>query len=201
MPEETDDNSAAKEHKGVIRREYIVFNAGQVVGIAMPEPEELQTATPPQDTEDISRALQNMPNPPAVSWGHNQAMYRPAADVIAMPYPKRFYSDHGFLATFWHELAHAIGHRSRLDRWRDHLDLGPTLHEYAAEELVAEITAAMMLARYNIPPDADVNAAAYVANWRQHLKNHPGHLITAAQQAQKAYNLITAGLEPAENVC
>lgn len=166
----------------------------------MPEPEELQTANPPQDTEAISRALQAMPSPPAVSWGHNQALYRPAADVIEMPYPKRFHSDHGFLSTFWHELAHATGHRSRLDRWSYHLDSGPTLHEYAAEELVAEITAAMMLARYNIPPDADVNAAAYVASWRQHLKDHPGHLITAAQQAQKAHNLIITGLEPDEAV-
>ena len=120
----------------------------------MLEPKELQPATPPQDTEAVSRALQAMPNPPAVRWGHNQALYRPAADAIAMPYPKRFYSAHGFLETFWHELPHATAHRSRLNRWNDRLDLNPTLHERAAEELVAEITAAMMLARSNIPPDA-----------------------------------------------
>lgn len=142
-----------------------------------------------------------MPNPPAVSWGHNQALYRLDDDVIEMPDPKRFHSDHGLLETFWHELAHATGHRSRLNRWDNAKDVSQNLHERAAEELVAEITAAMMTARYDIPPDATANSAAYVACWRQHLKDHPGHLITAAQQAQKAYNLITAGLEPDESVC
>ena len=192
---------ASKRNYGIIMREYTVFNADQTEDVTLPETEEVLPSNPPQDATVLTAALAALPNPPSLSWGHNQAQYRPNDDIIEMPDPKRFYDDQGLMQTFWHELAHATGHHSRLNRWPDEWSGNVSIHERAAEELVAEITAAMLMTHYNRPVEANADSSAYVASWRKHLTQHPGHLITAAQQAQRAYDLIIGCLQPGDQVC
>ena len=182
-------------------REYTVFNASQTEDVTLPEPGEELPPNPPQDAAVLTAALAALPHPPGLSWGHNQAQYVPARDIIEMPDPRRFYDDQGLMQTFWHELAHATGHHSRLSRWPEDTIGIVSMHERAAEELVAEITAAMLMTHYGRSVESNARSSAYVASWRQHLTQHPGHLITAAQQAQRAYDLIVGCLQPAADVC
>ena len=182
-------------------REYTIFNASQTEAVKLPETEEVLPANPPQDAAVLTAALAALPNPPSLTWGHNHAQYRPNGDIIEMPDPKRFYDDQGLMQTFWHELAHATGHHSRLNRWPEDLHGKVSMHERASEELVAEITAAMLMTHYNQPVEANANSSAYVASWRKHLTQNPGHLITAAQQAQRAYDLIVGCLQSETDVC
>lgn len=172
-------------------REYTVFNISQTQNVDLPPPEDDPDSETSLDADLVNRLLGALAEPPAVSWGHNQALYRPGSDTIEMPSPQRFHTDAGLHAVFMHELAHATGHPSRLARF----DTGAnedSIHDYAAEELVAELSAAMLLAHHGMTPaEQNRNSAAYIAGWRKHLSAHPGHLITAAQQAQKVFDLLT----------
>ena len=172
-------------------REYTVFNVSQTRDVSLPDDQDLPDTDIRLDESLVSRLLERLPEPPVILWGHNQALYRPGSDTIEMPPPQRFATEAGLQGTFLHELAHATGHHSRLARFEPYSSRDD-IHGYAAEELVAELSAAMLLAHHGLtPPEQNHNAAAYIAGWRKHLSAHPGHLITAAQQAQKVFDLLT----------
>jgi antirestriction protein ArdC len=64
-------------------------------------------------------------------------------------------------------------------------------HEYSAEELVAEMTAAMLAGHAGIATaELDENAAAYLDHWLKVLKAEPELLVTAGGSAQKAADRI-----------
>ena len=86
-------------------------------------------------------------------------------------------------ATLLHELCHWTGHESRLDR---NLKTGHGTKDYAAEELVAELGAAMLCGSLGISPEPRDDHAKYLNNWIERLKNEPKAIFTAAAKAQAA---------------
>jgi antirestriction protein ArdC len=82
--------------------------------------------------------------------GMGEAYYRPGADFISLPRFEAFKSAATYYATAFHELGHATGHKSRLDR-----DLRSRFGEkaYAAEELIAELCAAVLCAEFSSAAD------------------------------------------------
>ena len=69
---------------------------------------------------------------------------------------------------------------------------GPGLvrSSYSKEELVAEMGAAFLCARAGIVERTIDNSAAYVASWRERLKNDARLVVQAAAQAQRAADFI-----------
>jgi len=78
-------------------------------------------------------------------------------------------------------LATGPGHKSRLDR-----DLKHRFGEraYAAEELIAELTAAFLCAEFSI--DGDLRHAGYIQSWIGLLKAAKRAIFTACSKAQGA---------------
>jgi antirestriction protein ArdC len=113
--------------------------------------------------------------------GMGEAYYRPGADFISLPRFEAFKSAATFYATAFHELGHATGHKTRLDR-----DLRHRFGEcaYAAEELVAEICAAFLCAEFSI--DGDLRHAGYIQSWIGLLKADSRAFFTACSKAQAA---------------
>ena len=76
--------------------------------------------------------------------------------------------------------------------------IGPTLTEmapfgstnYSKEELIAEMTSAMLCGVTGIENKTIDNSAAYVQGWLKKLKNDPRLVVLAAAQAQKAADYI-----------
>jgi antirestriction protein ArdC len=122
----------------------------------------------------------------------SEAYYRPAADFISLPRFEAFKSAATFYATAFHELGHATGHKTRLDR-----DLRHRFGEraYAAEELVAELCAAFLCAEFSI--DGDLRHAGYIQTWIGLLKADSRVFFTACSKAQAAANYLR-GLALAE---
>ena len=124
-------------------------------------------------------------------YGGARAFYRVSTDHIQMPEREHFRDSTGFTATLLHELTHWTGHPTRL-----HRDLGKSFggNEYAFEELVAEMGAAMICAEVGVDNDHLMidNHAAYVQSWLKGLKTDGGaqQLWRAAAQAQKAADWI-----------
>ena len=81
---------------------------------------------------------------PAIHHGGGEAYYLPSADAVHMPPREAFNSPAAYYATLFHELTHATGHTSRLNRKgvTDAVMFGS--HEYSREELIAEMGSAFV---------------------------------------------------------
>jgi antirestriction protein ArdC len=173
-------------------RTYAVFNLEQTEGVTPPPPppdqEENEAAKVP--IEAAEALVVGMPNAPKITHGGAVAAYSPTRDSIAMPERGSFTGAEEYYSTLFHELGHSTGHASRVGRpgveTFDHFGSG----RYGREELVAEMSAAMLCAESGISPAIIENQVAYLANWIKHIKGDGRLLVSAAADAQRALDYI-----------
>ncbi len=169
---------------------YYLFNVEDIDGIRFSYPDfKLRENNP---IERCERLIRDMPSKPKfVSKDSRRCYYNPATDELNMPPMGHFESSENYYNTLWHELIHATGHPSRLNR--------PTLNEigrfgdrtYSVEELVAEIGAAFLCAHTGIDRlDIQENQASYIAGWLSKLRNDKRFIFKAAAEAQKGVDYI-----------
>lgn len=158
-------------------RTYLVFNEDCIEGIS----KEYQPPTAEIDqSEIINNIITNM------QVGYNEkgdkAYYSPINDEVVIPSIDRFKSDYGYYSTQLHELCHATGHSSRLNRDMTGC-FGST--EYAKEELRAEISSAFLMQELGLKYDESHidNHTAYIQNWISVLKKEPNELFRAIKDA------------------
>jgi antirestriction protein ArdC len=180
-------------------RYYSVFNYSQTEGIDIPASllQETRINDPIAACEQI---VTKMPNPPAFQQS-DKAWYSPNSDVVGMPARCLFHSSEEFYATKFHELAHSTGHPKRLHRENFDNPAHFGSESYSKEELIAEMTAAMLCGIAGIEQKTLENSAAYLKTWIARLKSDSRLLVSAASQAQKAADFIegkTAAREEAE---
>ena len=121
--------------------------------------------------------------------GSNKACYAPADDKITMPVIQQFNTTNDYYSVFFHEAAHSTGHENRLKRLEKAAAFGS--HSYSKEELIAEITACMLMNFTQIEiPETFENSVSYIKSWSQKLKDDKRMIVTAANAAQKATDLI-----------
>jgi antirestriction protein ArdC len=87
----------------------------------------------------------------------------------------------------FHELVHWTGHSSRLDR---KFGTRKGNDNYAKEELVAELGAAMLSAIAKVDAEPRADHAKYLNGWIKGLKDQPKMILTAASKAEKAAQFI-----------
>ena len=119
----------------------------------------------------------------------NRACYSPEKDVVTMPLPEQFENNAEYYSTLFHELTHSTGHPKRLNRIVKNAAFGD--EDYSAEELVAEIGSASLLATLGIENEGSFrNSAAYIQNWLKAMRSDKKLIVTAAGKAEKAIKLI-----------
>jgi antirestriction protein ArdC len=164
-----------------VLKSYSVFNADQVDGYTAP--------VLPVKTFNSIVALESLAvaSGADIKHGGDKAFYSPSQDFIQMPNKTDFKGEAAYYATLLHELTHWSGAASRLNR-----DLSGRFgnEAYAAEELIAELSAAFLCASYQI--DGDLRHAGYIASWLRVLKNDNKAIFKAAALAQKAADYIKA---------
>jgi antirestriction protein ArdC len=183
-PKDTDEKNEEKRQRMLLRY-YKVYNHDQTEGIKLPEKLKLVEEYEHNPIMDAEAIVVNMPNLPQVLQRGHKAFYRPADDLVVTPPLSLFHTIEAYYATLFHELGHATGHSSRLHR--------PELMEVAAwgdtsysrEELVAEITAAMLCAEAGIDPQIE-SSAGYIQIWLETLKNDKQMVLYAAAKAEQA---------------
>jgi antirestriction protein ArdC len=116
-----------------------------------------------------------------------EAYYEPLADRITMPPSELFDAYEHYYATLAHELSHWTGHSSRLDR---NLKNRFGTEAYAAEELVAELSAAILGAELGLPVAHLDHHASYIAAWLDLLKSDERAILTSAAKAEEAASLL-----------
>lgn len=117
--------------------------------------------------------------------GGNKAFYVPSADYVQVPPQPAFFDQINFYRTALHELCHASGHPSRLDR---NLTNAFGSKDYAREELIAEMGSAFLCAALGIVPT--VRHADYIASWLEVLREDNRAIFRAASAATKAVDWL-----------
>jgi len=163
----------------------VVFNASQIEGLP-PYERQLNTQfTPIEEAELVKDAMVEKSGLKVEHHTQGKAFYMPSQDKVMLPEPEQFKSTEMYYRTMMHELGHATGHESRLDRTMKG-NFGD--EKYAFEELVAELTSYFTGAEIGLPYDAKTheNHAAYVKSWIGALKDDKTFIFKAAAHANKA---------------
>ena len=166
---------------------FYVFNIAQCEDIEVPAVPETPAANFSADAS-VMEIVDRLGLEGGLMHAGDSAYYRPSTDGIVMPPMAAFSSSAHYHATLLHESVHATGHKSRLDRDFSKSKRYGDEH-YAAEELVAELGAAMLCAHTGI--DGDLRHAGYIESWLKALRNDKKYILTASAQAQKALDFLT----------
>jgi antirestriction protein ArdC len=168
-------------------RGFCVFNKDQVEGVDGEGIAEVAPVTTP-----IANALAMLESVGVpVEYGLHDAYFRPDEDKVYMPERRAFISDLDLVSTLAHEITHASGTASRLDRdslRNYHKDRKARQHE----ELVAELGASFMMADLGLAYTPRPDHAAYLSSWLNALKSDTRVIFAAAGQAQAAADWIHA---------
>ena len=170
-----------------VLKAYAVFNADQCDGLpSLYHPEHLLEPVEPEGRlERLDRFFAAV----GATVRHHgcEAYYEPRFDRITMPPTGLFETYDHYYATLAHELSHWTGHASRLDR-----DLKNRFGSaaYAAEELVAELSSAILGAELGLPVAHLDHHASYIASWLELLKSDDRAILTAAAKAEDAASLL-----------
>src|SRR6266436_578904 len=186
--ETTTQDGTKETSRPFLLRYYSVFNLSQAEGIDIPGSllRDMRSNNPIETCEQI---VTRMPNPPAFEQS-DKPWYSPSNDVVGMPARGLFNSSEEYYATEFHELAHSTGHAKRLHRENFDNPVSFGSESYSKEELVAEMTAAMLCGIAGIEQRILENSAAYLKTWIARLKSDSRLLVSAASQAQKAADFI-----------
>ena len=179
------DDDAANTRVIPMLREYWVFNADQCEGLPARVMAPINVTPRNRDQRDATIDEFVACTGATVREGFGEAYYRPSDDFISLPSFAAFKSAAHFYGTAFHELGHWTGHKSRLDR-----DLRHRFGEraYAAEELIAELTAAFLCDEFSI--DGDLRHAGYIQSWIGLLKADKRAFFTACSKAQAAADYL-----------
>lgn len=183
------EEAESKEPKRIaFLRYYSVFNATQCEGITLPPTENGVTTFEPMAR--CEQVVTEMPQRPAIRHGGNRACYSPVTDEISLPDGRAFTSPADYYSTLFHELTHATGHSSRLNRKEVAEPNRFGSDPYSREELVAEMGAAFLCGHCEIEQATLEQSAAYLEHWLARLKENRKLVVHAAAQAQKACDFI-----------
>ena len=127
----------------------------------------------------------------------NGAYYSPSRDIVVLPMKAQFNTGNSpdeiyrdgmeFYSTMLHEMTHSTITPERLNR-----EMGGKFGDpkYAKEELVAELTAAMISHSMGFDSKITDNSAAYLDSWISVLKKEPKFIVSIMADVNKASDLI-----------
>ncbi len=119
----------------------------------------------------------------------DQAYYSISKDEIVIPEQRQFKDGQAFATNCFHEMAHSTGAATRLGRLKEGSKFGSD--EYAAEELRAELTAALTASRYGMTKHIKTDSAAYLKAWLDHIQQDPKFLKTVLADVKRASGMLT----------
>lgn len=195
--EEPDEKTGEKK---LVPHKYLgyknVFHIDQCEGIASKiipdEKPERSTAQVREEAEKIISGYLSSEDHPAFhnDQPSNSAFYSLTNDSVTVPMISQYAegNEGEYYSTVFHELGHSTGKKSRLNRTFGFSKSDP---KYAYEELVAEITAAILCNKAGVDTASTVkNTAAYLQGWMRACTQDPNLFIDAATKSDKAARYI-----------
>ena len=122
----------------------------------------------------------------------DSAYFSISKNEIVMPEKRQFKDGESFYSNLFHEMGHSTGAKGQLDRIKP-ATFGSA--EYAREELVAELTAALTAQRYGMTKHLKGDSAAYLKSWLDSLKESPQFIKTTLLDVKKATSMLTQHID------
>ncbi|MBR8703052.1 zincin-like metallopeptidase domain-containing protein [Porphyromonas levii] len=122
----------------------------------------------------------------------DSAYFSISKNEIVMPEKRQFKDGESFYSNLFHEMGHSTGAEGQLDRIKP-ATFGSA--EYAREELVAELTAALTAQRYGMTKYLKGDSAAYLKSWLDSLKESPQFIKTTLLDVKKATSMLTQHID------
>ena len=122
----------------------------------------------------------------------DSAYFSISKNEIVMPEKRQFKDGESFYSNLFHEMGHSTGAEGQLDRIKP-ATFGSA--EYAREELVAELTAALTAQRYGMTKHLKGDSAAYLKSWLDSLKESPQFIKTTLLDVKKATSMLTQHID------
>lgn len=182
-----------EDSKRIVGRGYTVFNLDQCDDIEDPNVIDPEAGWTSASDEELDMIVSQFTSRGAqIQHNGRGPWYSPTLDLIEMPKPEAFETRGGYVATLAHECIHSTGHQLRLKRdgicQPKFSRQSPT---YAFEELVAELGATFLCARFGIDGEHLDNHAAYLKGWLKILREDKRAIFRAATYAQEAADYLT----------
>ncbi len=196
------------------RKDYNVYPKLQVYNVFNLDQTNLKEARPEmyqkfkEEAEGISqRSTEGMVDFPALdamiekdlyvcpikpTHGDN-AYYSISKDEIVVPEKSQFVDGESFYSNLLHEMSHASGSANRLNRLAPNSTFGSA--EYAKEELVAELTAALVASQYGMEKHVKSDSAAYLKSWLNSLNEDPNFIKTSLMDVKRSASFIGQRLD------
>ena len=163
-----------------------VFNAEQIDGLPPREQTNTTRALEEWERHEAAERILKASGVEIIHRGGERAYYSPHQDKIVLPERSQFKSNDAYYATALHELGHATGHSSRLNR-----DLGGAFgsERYAKEELRAEIASMTLGQELQIGHDPSQHIA-YLQSWAKVVKDTPKEVFKAVKDADAIHKYV-----------
>ena len=124
----------------------------------------------------------------------DKAYYSPANDHIVIPKREQFVDGEAFATNTLHECAHATGADSRLSRHLGGHSFGSP--EYAREELIAELSAAVISSQFGMSKHIKSDSVQYLNSWLESLQQRPEYLKSVLGDVRRSTGMITQRPNP-----
>jgi len=184
-----EDKSTGEDVQIPMLRHYTVFNAEQIDGL----PEKYYPRPIERNPDDTCAATEKLIAETGAEMRHggDSAYYSPGQDFVQMPHFAAFDSAVAYYGTALHELTHWTGHEKRLDR---NIKNAFGSKDYAREELVAEIGAAMLCSALGLENTVREDHSSYIDGWLKVLREDKRAIFKAAAMAQRAADYLSGNL-------
>ena len=166
-------------------RYYRIFNVEQTEGVSV----EKYVDTKIKNIQPCDTVVVNYQDKPKIVFDSLKPVYDMDSDTIHMPKDTAFKSSEWFYNSLFRELASSTGHPDRLNR-RTQIQKSSNAVTHGKEELVIEITSAMISNHCGILEKTIDNSTSYVKGWLDALKANPRMLLSSAGMAEKAFKHI-----------
>ena len=123
----------------------------------------------------------------------DDAYYSISRDEIVIPEKSQFIDGESFYSNLLHEMSHASGSESRLNRLKPSQSFGS--EAYGREELVAELTAALVSSQYGMEKHVKSDSAAYLKSWLNSLHQDPQFIKTTLMDVKRSASFIGQRLD------
>ena len=125
------------------------------------------------------------------TYGDN-AYFSISKNEIVIPEKRQFKSGESYYSNLAHEMTHSTGAENQLNRLKPS-SFGSK--EYAREELVAEMSAALVSQRYGMSKVIKEDSLPYLKSWLDSLKEEPSFIKTVLQDVKKASGMINQHID------
>lgn len=166
-------------------RSHVVFNGSQINGLKPYEYDDIKLHN--FKPLDAAQQILDSVDVKIVHKQQNRAYYSSATDTITLPLKEQFKTPEAYYRTAFHEVAHAMGAKNRLNR-----DLTGRFgsNKYAKEELIAEISSFLIGGSCQLGFEPHSNSIAYLKSWSKGIKEDPNFLKDVIKQADEVKNMV-----------